>query len=513
MIILFHKNNITTKVLNADKNQISFIPNKSIAFVMMQLAVQFPNQKIVWCHQEYSDQLNIAGLSKLTPHHKMLLSYNPSYCNYFGNSIGYVEDSPYINVNKNVSYPTWQMSSLVGVLHASVLIAFKDKIKLDLDFDYYLNSIAKIGMPLGLLCYSEPKLLIAIPTILVSEVSVFKLFRFVKQHYKMRWLILLLINLLVNEFRFPFLAFINAFFFKNRNKIAVSLGRISFLSNRSVVQQATVDVIIPTIGRKKYLYDFLKDLAQQTHLPINVIIVEQNLQKGSVSELDYLNKEKWPFAIKHTFINQAGVCNARNLALQQVESEWVFMADDDIRIDTGFIEQAMGNIKNVSIYAGVFRCYLKGQTNNHNSVSQTTIFGSGCSIVKRVSLRNLNFNKKLEFGYGEDTDFGLQLRNIGVDIIYFSEPSILHLKAPMGGFRIKPTFAWSGEKIQPRPSPSIMYVKNHYDSREQLLGYKLTFFLKSFKKINVLNYITYFVFFNKKWNASVYWAKKLKDYD
>ena len=88
-----------------------------------------------------------------------MLSYLPQPNNFFDTKIGYVEESLFINVNKKVAYPTWQMSSVVGIIHASVLNTIHDKIVCDLDFDYYLSSIAKLCMPLGLLCYSEPKLL------------------------------------------------------------------------------------------------------------------------------------------------------------------------------------------------------------------------------------------------------------------------------------------------------------------------------------------------------------------
>jgi hypothetical protein len=37
----------------------------------------------------------------------------------------------------------------------------------------------------------------------------------------------------------------------------------------AVVGNKSIDVIIPTIGRKQYLYAVLQDLAQQTHLPVN----------------------------------------------------------------------------------------------------------------------------------------------------------------------------------------------------------------------------------------------------
>jgi hypothetical protein len=62
----------------------------------------------------------------------------------------------------------------------------------------------------------------------------------------------------------------------------------------AVVGNKSIDVIIPTIGRKQYLYAVLQDLAQQTHLPVNVIIVEQNPQEDSVSDLDFLINQTWP---------------------------------------------------------------------------------------------------------------------------------------------------------------------------------------------------------------------------
>jgi GT2 family glycosyltransferase len=51
-------------------------------------------------------------------------------------------------------------------------------------------------------------------------------------------------------------------------------------SSLAVVGNKSIDVIIPTIGRKQYLYAVLQDCAQ-THLPVNVIIVEQNPQEDS----------------------------------------------------------------------------------------------------------------------------------------------------------------------------------------------------------------------------------------
>ncbi len=187
------------------------------------------------------------------------------------------------------------------------------------------------------------------------------------------------------------------------------MNSIVVQSSKEVVCEATIDVIIPTIGRKIYLYDVLKDLALQTHLPKQVIIVEQNPMEGSESELDYLKNENWPFKIKHTFTHQAGACNARNLALSKVESEWVFLNDDDNRFEANLIKKTIENIIKYGEKCITTSYIQPHEKSQHFSVHQTGIFGSGNSFVKTELLRKVSFDKALEFGYGEDTDFGLQL--------------------------------------------------------------------------------------------------------
>ncbi|WP_281322646.1 glycosyltransferase family 2 protein [Flavobacterium aestivum] len=510
MIVVYHKKNRITKVLSDDKNEIAVAKNKPIAFGLMQLAQRFPESKLVWCHEEYQEAFNLEELDTIMHHNKMMLSYNPNERNYFGPKIGYVEESLFIKINKKVTYPTWQMSSLVGVIYASTLIATNKAIKQDSNFDYYLNSIAKVCKPLGLLCYSEPKLLKKHFLVSSPKASVFTLFKFIRQHYKKRWIVMLFLNLIIYERQFHFAAFLYAYFFKNRKKNKTDISAIEVNSSLAVIVNPTIDVIIPTIGRKDHLYDVLKDLAIQTHLPINVIIVEQNPAIGSVSELDYINNEVWPFVIKHTFIHQAGACNARNLALSQVESEWVFLNDDDNRFESDLIDKVFKGIKQYGILS-LSTAYLQVNEHKHNlNIHQSSIFGSGNSFLKADLLNKVSFDKCLEFGYGEDTDFGLQLRNLGVDVISFPEISILHLKAPIGGFRIKPTFIWSKEEIQPKPSPTIMYVKLKYNCKEQIRRYKTTLFLKYYKHQNNKNPIRYLNHFNKQWKKSVFWANELK---
>lgn len=509
MILVYHNNTTISEIISSHKEIVSFDKTKNIAVSLLEFAQRFPNLPIAWCHVDFKSDFN-CNLESVFYHRKLMLSFNPGEENFFGDKIGYAEHLPFIKINKEVTYPSWQMSSCAGIIHASVLQEIKGKIKPDADFDYFLNSIAKLCMPLGLLCYSEPKLLRNKNYQINFKSSNYKLFRFVKQHYKTSWTFLLFINLLIYERQLAFLPFLSTLFFRSRNAKKINIDTIK-IERRHDDFSTSFDVILPTIGRKNFLYDVLCDLRNQTKLPENVIVVEQNSLVGSISELDYLTNQTWPFTIKHTFTNTPGACNARNIALDAVESDWVFFADDDIRIEPDFVENTFHELHKTGASAVSINCLHVGEKQKYEQIFQWSSFGSGCSFVSRKAIKNSRFNMSFEFGYGEDSEFGMQLRNQGCDILYLPFPSILHLRAPVGGFRFKPVLEWKQENIQPKPSPTVMlYHLLHY-SKEELRGYKTTLFLKFYKEQKIKNPFIYYKMFRKQWDKSVFWARKLND--
>lgn len=511
MIILYHNNNRITKVISGENQICPFNEKATVADGLKELAVQFPESVLVWCHQDLKEQLNVSEIENLLHHKKIVLSYNPSDVSFLDPAIGYVDASLFIQIDKAVAFPTWQMGSAVGCVHAEVLSALNAAIPLEKNFEYFLCSLAKLAMPKGLLCYSEPRLLKKKKGIAIAKSSNYTLFRFVKQHYRTRWVFLLLLNLFLYERKFPLLPFLFSLFYKIRTKATIDLDTVKVQSSKKVVDKATVDVIIPTIGRKNYLHDVLKDFSRQTLLPKKIVIVEQNPQAGSTTELDYLTNEKWPFEIKHLFTHQAGACNARNLALnEETQSEWVFFADDDIRFGVDFIQKALGRINNYGAEAVTFGCFQKGQMPMFKTVFQWATFGSGCSFVLAESLQHCKFGMGYEFGYGEDGDFGMQLRHQGHDVLYLPEPEILHLKAPVGGFRTKPTLQWQNDDIQPKPSPTIMLYQLLHNTTAQTNSYKTTLFHKYYRLQKIKNPIRYYFNFQKQWERSVFWANELK---
>ncbi len=116
-----------------------------------------------------------------------------------------------------------------------------------------------------------------------------------------------------------------------------------------------------------------------------------------------------------------------------------------------------------------------------------------------------------EFGYGEDGNFGMQLRNNGTDILYVPSIQLLHLKAPVGGFRQKHNFLWAVEDPKPKPSPTVMLYKIKHFTATQLNSYRFMLFVKVYKSQKVKNPISYLKKMNKSYATSKKWALKLME--
>ncbi len=510
MIIFYHNNSIVTEVVSTDVILNLDVNKKHIVKMLLQVSTEYQDEILIWCDENERDNLNINAIDRIFHHKKVMVSYNPNRDVYFDSRIGYLEDTLFIKVNKSVKYPTWQMSSKVGAIHSSVINACKGDLCFDKNFDYFLNSFAKRAMPLGLLCYSEPKLLKKTNNRPTNSVpSLYKLFRFTKQHYKTRWVFLLFINLIIFEKKISIIPFISAFFYRERKLNSHRLNQIEIVSNRKNIEKGTIDVLIPTIGRKDYLLSVLENLESQTYQPTNVIIIEQNPDMKSFSELDYIQNGNWSFNIKHHFTHKTGACNARNIGLDMIESEFVFMADDDIVFENNLLEKAIQIFATTGTDVFQIACLLTSQKLIYKSPFQFSYFGAGHAFVRTSCLENLRFDVAYEYGFGEDNDFGMQIRNKGYDILFYSVSKIIHLKAPVGGLRTKPVLRWSHEDIQPKPSPTVMFFCLKYFSIEQLNCYKFILFTKNVKGKSIFHIIKHIVEFNKKWNKSMFWAKEL----
>ena len=365
---------------------------ENIVEVFFDIGKRYGNTLIVWCHDDLKDSISKGEFNSIFHHKLIMASFNTRDSYYIDDRIGYVESSPFINGNKKVTYPTWLMSGCIGGVNSNVLSSYNQNDYKKETFSYVLNSIAKRGIANGLFCYSTPKLLtnhrIASKTFKPSK---YELFKFIKAHYRGRWTMLTLFNCFIYEKRLLVFQFFMSFFISKKLD-KPNFKDLKVVTNKDIIASKSIDVIIPTIGRKQYLFDVLKDLANQTLIPKNVIIIEQNPDVGSKSNLDYLQNQSWPFNIKHTFINETGACNARTMALKQIESDWVFMADDDIRFEKNILEITLKEMFMYNLNAATLSCLRKGDKQIKKPMLQWNTFGSGCSIVSKSIAKKIVFD-------------------------------------------------------------------------------------------------------------------------
>jgi glycosyltransferase involved in cell wall biosynthesis len=507
ILLIHHKKDKITRVLK-DNCEIQII-SKKCAEAFWELAEKFPEEIIAWCEEKYSANLNIAQWSQIFHHDLIMASYAVENA-FLPDSIGYIDQLPFVKVNREVLYATWQMSSDVGGIKGETLLKFKSLFEGNNDFDFLLNSIAKIGQQNGLFCYSAP--------VLVSKLSDKKpkttadlnqLFSFAYQFYNTIWLSVLLWCFWKYENKFPLKAYLLAFIEKKHILKDVDLSGIKIQSNVRTDTATSIDVIIPTMGRPKYLLQVIEDLSLQSLLPEKVIVVEQNPDVNSVSEIPELHSKTWPFEIIHHFIHQTGACNARNIALKEVRSDWIFFADDDIRFKPDLLEKMVEEINFLGVASINMNSKQIGEKTVFKKIKQWGSFGTATGIVKSNFAKKCVFSSIYEHGYGEDVDFGMQLRNVGCDIIYHPDTEILHLKAPMGGFREKTVLAWEQEDPLPKPSPTLMAFALRYYTPQQIKGFKTSLFLKYYNKQSVKNPLVYVKSMKLRWKKSEKWALQM----
>ncbi len=272
-----------------------------------------------------------------------------------------------------------------------------------------------------------------------------------------------------------------------------------------------VDAIIPTLARPEHCLNLLRDLAAQTVPLRRVFLIEQSPEPGAASELQPLTQMPWPFELCHRLVPWVGACRARNAAIAEAAAEWLFLLDDDIRLEpdcvSGLIE--LGSAYGVDAVNAAVREPSERPT-PHDGVQMPFCWrqlGSGSALVRRdAALRAGPFDERLEGGFGEDWEFGLRLRLTGANVLAAPAVRVLHLKAPRGGFRFRFPHPWLTDKVQPCPSPTFALARRLHYSREQQCGYRLAYLLKRLRASAPWRWPGIFA----AWRRAEYWALRLE---
>lgn len=511
MIKIIHKDNLIEEVIIHNK---AFEEYKGlyVVEVFIRICSSYPNEKIIWVNNAIKNFINYSAIENLKFNNFSIHFFSANKKLYLHRWIGYVDQISLFKINYQKLFQTWAISSDIGIVKGELINEICKKIEFsEENFDLFLNTIGFNLKMNSVFFYSNPELLLENYTAnFTNECTENEVISYIKKNFDFKWYLILFLNVLIYERRFLIFPFFRNLF---KHKTKITKYKFNFFKlNQIDIPKLTIDVIIPSIGREKELYGVFDCLRNQTYLPNQVVLVEQNPIQNTESNLNWIKDEKWPFHIEHIYINQTGVCNARNIALSKVKSEWVFMCDDDNIFENTLLQNVLSLIEKYNFSSVSLAYPQKNETVDYKFVHQTTIYGSGNSFIPSSVIKNCYFDKNYEFCYGEDFDYGMQLRNQGLDVVYLPEPIIIHLKAPMGGYRIKPVLPWSNDAIAPNPSPTILLNFLKYKTKEQLLSYKTLYFYNKLVKSKLKFYST-FKKVKLQWRASEIWAKRLMTND
>lgn len=287
-----------------------------------------------------------------------------------------------------------------------------------------------------------------------------------------------------------------AFFYAKKNfKLAIDSSLYPCRTLQPLQGNPSVSYIIPTMMRQGYTLKLIEDLANQSHKPAQVVVVDATPPNERDEAL--YNFKDFPFEIIVKWQESKGSCRARNEAIELCTSDYIVFGDDDIRIPPNYIENHIRFLQtyNANACNGLdvradnesqtlddLHAKLQGMGSSRYLTGVTQVFNNANNCVKRVYVNKLVGNDvNYDGGYGEDNDFGLSLIKFGIVVLQNPFSANLHLKPATGGYRFwgkQATIIGKKRKqqpweldtpvkwIRPLPSPTIIYYNlKQYDDQ------------------------------------------------
>jgi len=137
----------------------------------------------------------------------------------------------------------------------------------------------------------------------------------------------------------------------------------------------TFSVIIPTLNRSKVLKETLESICLQNPLPNEVLVIDQ-----SVGEDTKKVCEKFPIT-RFFRQNEKSSSRARNVGIENAQTDILFFLDDDVELDPGYFESLLKMFSDPSVSA------VQGWVRNSAG------FGRMSNLIRKVFLFESGGNK------------------------------------------------------------------------------------------------------------------------
>lgn len=210
-----------------------------------------------------------------------------------------------------------------------------------------------------------------------------------------------------------------------------------------------VSIIIVNWNGKKWLKKCLKSLENQTYKNIEIIVVDNASNDGSV---EFVKRYFPKIIIVNNKIN-SGFPSANNLGVKISHGKYLLLINNDVWVEKDFLDSLVSFYKtsNLFVVSPKEKKYDKTDAGGSNYTIDITgspaffspyrknklFFMSVCYLVKREDyLKTLGFDEN-HFAYYEDVDWFWRLQLLGKKFDYANGVSIYHAGAGSIGKGIK----------------------------------------------------------------------------
>ena len=220
-----------------------------------------------------------------------------------------------------------------------------------------------------------------------------------------------------------------------------------------------VTVVIPNYNGMRFLENCMNSLyaGNQGAVSFEVLVVDNGSSDGSVAYL----QENYPEVRLVALPENTGFCHAVNVGIEQSESPYVILLNNDTKVLEGFVGNLYEAIKDrdevFSVSAKMLMwdkpellddagdqycvlgwAYARGKGKPAEQYDKAVRIFSACggaAIYSRKILNEVGLFDELHFAYLEDLDLGYRARIYGYENLYEPKAQVIHFGSASSGSR------------------------------------------------------------------------------
>ncbi|MGS2726883.1 glycosyltransferase family 2 protein [Psychroserpens sp. BH13MA-6] len=290
-------------------------------------------------------------------------------------------------------------------------------------------------------------------------------YRFLRKNFHHAWVFYVLMMRLITLHN-PFKEVSAWFQTRNVSRVPISSKKFydkayEAFQSELLLEAPKISVVIPTLNRYDYLKAILNNLEQQDYTNFDVIVVDQS------EPFDASFYDDFQLDIQLIRQEEKALWLARNTAIQNAQSEWIALSEDDVLIAPNWLSSHLKCIDffKAQVSAGVF--YPEGAQIplERSFFARSTQFATGNAMLhKSVFKKTGLFDRQFEKQRMGDGEFGMRVYLNNIKSISNPLASCVDVKAGSGGLR--EMGSWDAFRpsnfFSPRPVPSVLYFYRRY---------------------------------------------------